>query len=93
MSNKATLYIVQVAQYDESNGELVPFAKAFPTLEKAAKFIVTDYNGFCKSFDDGNTLSKSAWKGLADTRGIDGSSDWPTWIKWRIAKQTVTLAD
>lgn len=69
MSKKSiTLYIVQNAQFDEPGGDLVPFARAFTSLEKATKFIVADYNAFCKSFDDMNTLSKDAWKGLAKTK-------------------------
>ena len=54
-----TLYIVQNAQFDEAGGNLVPFARAFTSLEKAAKFIVSDYNAFCKSFDDNSKSYKT----------------------------------
>ena len=86
-----TLYIVQNAQFDEAGGNLVPFARAFTSLEKAAKFIVSDYNAFCKSFDDMNTLSKDAWNGLADTRAIESPADWPVWLKWTITRQTIKV--
>ena len=79
-----TLYIVQNAQFDEAGGNLVPFARA-------AKFIVSDYNAFCKSFDDTNTLSKDAWKGLAKTKTIESPADWPVWIKWTIVKQSIKV--
>ena len=88
---KLTVYTVQIAQYDESNGELIPFAKPFASLEEAAKFIVKDYNSFCKTFEDENTLSKTAWKGLTETKVIESSADWPVWIKWTIAKQSITF--
>ena len=86
-----TLYIVQKAQFDEAGGNLVPFARAFTSLEKAAKFIVSDYNAFCKSFDDMNTLSKDAWNGLADTRAIESPADWPVWLKWNITRQYIKV--
>ena len=86
-----TLYIVQNAQFDEAGGNLVPFARAFTSLEKAAKFIVSDYNAFCKSFDDTNTLSKDAWKGLAKTKTIESPADWPVWIMWNITRQYIKV--
>ena len=86
-----TLYIVQKAQFDEAGGNLVPFARAFTSLEKAAKFIVSDYNAFCKSFDDTNTLSKDAWKGLAKTKTIESPADWPVWIMWNITRQYIKV--
>ena len=86
-----TLYIVQKAQFDEAGGKLVPFARAFTSLENAAKLIVPDYNAFCKSFDDMNTLSKDAWNGLADTRTIESPADWPVWLKGTITRQTIKV--
>lgn len=86
-----TLYIVQNAQFDEPGGNLIPFARAFTSLEKAAKFIVSDYNAFCKSFDDTNTLSKDAWKGLAKTKTIESPADWPVWIMWNITRQYIKV--
>ena len=86
-----TLYIVQNAQFDEAGGNLSPFARAFTSLEKAAKFIVSDYNAFCKSFDDTNTLSKDAWKGLAKTKTIESPADWPVWIMWNITRQYINV--
>lgn len=86
-----TLYIVQNAQFDEDGGNLIPFARAFTSLEKAAKFIVSDYNAFCKSFDDTNTLSKDAWKGLAKTKTIESPADWPVWIMWNITRQYIKV--
>ena len=86
-----TLYIVQNAQFDEPGGNLVPFARAFTSLEKATKFIVADYNAFCKSFDDMNTLSKDAWKGLAKTKTIESPADWPVWLKWTITRQSIKV--
>lgn len=86
-----TLYIVQNAQFDEAGGNLIPFARAFTSLEKAAKFIVSDYNAFCKSFDDTNTLSKDAWKGLAKTKTIESPADWPVWIMWNITRQYIKV--
>lgn len=92
MSKKSiTLYIVQNAQFDEPGGNLVPFARAFTSLEKATKFIVADYNAFCKSFDDMNTLSKDAWKGLAKTKTIESPADWPVWLKWTITRQYIKV--
>lgn len=92
MSKKSiTLYIVQNAQFDEPGGNLVPFARAFTSLEKATKFIVADYNAFCKSFDDMNTLSKDAWKGLAKTKTIESPADWPVWLKWTITRQSIKV--
>lgn len=89
--NSITLYIVKNAQFDEAGGNLVPFARAFTSLEKAAKFIVSDYNAFCKSFDDTNTLSNDAWKVLAKTKTIGSPSDWPVWLKWTIVKQSIKV--
>ena len=89
--NSITLYIVQNAQFDEAGGNLVPFARAFTSLEKAAKFIVADYNAFCKSFDDTNNLSKDAWKGLAKTKTIESPADWPVWLKWTITRQAIKV--
>ena len=86
-----TLYIVQNAQFDEPGGNLSPFARAFTSLEKAAKFIVSDYNAFCKSFDGTNTLSKDAWKGLAKTKTIESPADWPVWIMWNITRQYIKV--
>lgn len=86
-----TLYIVQNAQFDEPGGNLSPFARAFTSLEKATKFIVADYNAFCKSFDDMNTLSKDAWKGLAKTNTIESPADWPVWLKWNITRQSIKV--
>ena len=86
-----TLYIVQNAQFDEPGGTLIPFARAFTSLEKAAKFIVSDYNAFCKSFDDTNTLSKDAWKGLAKTKTIESPADWPVWNMWNITRQYIKV--
>ena len=86
-----TLYIVQNAKFDEPGGNLIPFARAFTSLEKAAKFIVSDYNAFCKSFDDTNTLSKDAWKGLAKTKTIESPADWPVWIMWNITRQYIKV--
>ena len=86
-----TLYIVQNAQFDEPGGNLVPFARAFTSLEKAAKFIVSDYNAFCKSFDDTNTLAKDAWKELAKTKTIESPADWPVWIMWNITRQYIKV--
>ena len=86
-----TLYIVKNAQLDEAGGNLSPFARAFTSLEKAAKFIVSDYNAFCKSFDDTNTLSKDAWKGLAKTKTIESPADWPVWIMWNITRQYIKV--
>ena len=86
-----TLYIVQNAQFDEAGGNLSPFARAFTSLEKAAKFIVSDYNAFCKSFDGTNTLSKDAWKGLAKTKTIESPADWPVWIMWNITRQYIKV--
>ena len=86
-----TLYIVQKAQFDEAGGNLSPFARAFTSLEKAAKFIVSDYNAFCKSFDDTNTLAKDAWKGLAKTKTIESPADWPVWIMWNITRQYIKV--
>ena len=92
MSKKSiTLYIVQNAQFDEPGGNLVPFARAFTSLEKATKFIVADYNAFCKSFDDMNTLSKDAWKGLAKTKTIESPADWPIWLMWNITRQYIKV--
>ena len=92
MSKKSiTLYIAQNAQFDEPGGNLVPFARAFTSLEKATKFIVADYNAFCKSFDDMNTLSKDAWKGLAKTKSIESPADWPVWLKWTITRQSIKV--
>lgn len=92
MSKKSiTLYIVQNAQFDEPGGNLVPFARAFTSLEKATKFIVADYNAFCKSFDDMNTLSKDAWKGLAKTKTIESPADWPVWLMWNITRQYIKV--
>lgn len=88
---KRTIYIVQVAEYFESSGELIPFAKAFTTLEQAAKFVVKDYNAFCREQDDPNTLSNDAWKGLSQTLGIESPSEWSGWIKWEIKKQTLNF--
>ena len=86
-----TLYIVQKAQFHEAGGNLSPFARAFTSLEKAAKFIVSDYNAFCKSFDDTNTLSKDAWKGLAKTKTIESPADWTVWLKWTITRQYIKV--
>ena len=86
-----TLYIVQNAQFDEPGGNLVPFARAFTSLEKAAKFIVSDYNAFCKSFDDTNTLAKDAWKELAKTKTIESPADWPVWFMWNITRQYIKV--
>lgn len=92
MSKKSiTLYIVQNAQFDEPGGNLSPFARAFTSLEKATKFIVADYNAFCKSFDETNTLSKDAWKGLAKTKTIESPADWPVWLKWTITRQSIKV--
>ena len=85
------LYIVQNAQFNKPGDNRIPFAKAFTSLEKAAKFIVTDYNAFCKLFEDTNTLSKDAWKGLAETMALESPSDWPLCLKWAITRQTIKV--
>lgn len=89
--NSIILYIVKNAQFDEAGGNLVPFARAFTSLEKAAKFIVSHYNASCKSFDDTNTLSKDAWKVLAKTKTIESPADWPVWLKWTIVRQSIKV--
>ena len=53
--------------------------------------MVKDYNSFCKSYDDGNTLSRTAWQGISETMGIESPSDWGMWIKWTIKKQALAL--
>ena len=89
---RKTIYTVHTAQFYESSGELITFAKSFPSLEKAAKFVVLDYNDQCRIFNDPNTLSDTAWKGLSKTLQIESPDViWDGWIKWQITKQVITV--
>ena len=85
------VYTVLGAQYSASDGELIPFGGPYGTLEEAAKFVVRDYNKSCKAYNDPNTLSRDAWKGLMVTRVIESPSDWPAWTKWTIVRQKLVL--
>lgn len=92
-SNKITLWVVQVAEYCDENGELDAFAKVFTALEDAAKWTVKDYNRYCKSYDDTNTLSKDAFTGLMKSKHLEspGEEMWGSWVKWIIEKQTIKV--
>lgn len=89
---RKTVYIVHTAQFYESSGELLTFARAFPTLKDAAKFVVADYNEQCRIFDDPNTLSDSAWKGISKTLRIESPGEiWSGWLVWNITKQVLSI--
>ena len=89
---RKTIYTVHTAQFYESSGELITFAKSFPSLEKAAKFVVLDFNDQCKGLDElDDKLSISEWKGIAQSRQLESPANWDGWIKWQITKQVITV--
>ena len=91
---KKKIYIVHTAQFYENSGELITFAKAFPTLEKAAKFIVKDYNTMATQNDAEDTaLPKDEWKSIAKHQGIEspGEDQWDGWVKWEITASTIEV--
>lgn len=87
-----TIFIVHTAQYYETSGELITFAKAFPTLEKAAKFVVKDYNAMAEQNDDEDRLDKDEWEDIARRHSMESPDErWDGWIKWEITKNTITV--
>lgn len=87
-----TLYVVQGAQSAIQDGEktLVPFSKVFTSLERAAKWVVRDYNRYIPK-GDGGRLSGDSWKQVAKGKFVESPSSWNCWVKWCIVKQAISL--
>lgn len=95
MAKKVVLWLVKGALQDDEWGQLVSFGKAFTSLEAAAKFVLRDYNGNCKIYDDPDKLPNEKWRAIAKDKCLQspGNGKWRVRIVWDISRQTIAPND